>query len=80
MEFCKADVVQATAAWRAVPADPPPLLVHANLSLLPLQFRAAFGLPSDAAEMDGRGEGAPRRTLLVAGPGRGACCADTSRN
>ena len=49
IETSKADIAIASEVWRDMCAASNPLLVQANLNLLPPNFRAAFGLPADAA-------------------------------
>eukprot|EP00439_Symbiodinium_sp_Y106_P037277 s5904_g4.t1 len=47
IETSKADIAIASEVWRDMSAASNPLLVQANLNLLPPNFRAAFGLRLD---------------------------------
>ena len=51
IETSKADIAIASEVWRDMSAASNPLLVQANLNLLPPNFRAAFGLPALAWTM-----------------------------
>ncbi|CAE7337865.1 unnamed protein product [Symbiodinium microadriaticum] len=49
LEASKPALILAADVWRDMPTSATPLLVQANLNLLPAAFCAAFDLPSDAA-------------------------------
>ena len=62
----KSDLLAVESAWQGMPADPSPLLLAANLALLPTDFCRAFDIAAEGEDCASAASAQKLQVLVVA--------------